>query len=312
MKHKIGLFIPTYNAVENCGDRFRQTLANIAKANLDRVLIIDSSSLDNTVQLVDSFGFEVQVIPQSEFDHGGTRQLGLTKLSDCEVVIFLTQDAYIKDVCSLQCLIQPILNNSDIGATYGRQIAFDDANIFAKYLRMDNYGVESYVLSYPDRYSYGMRCVFASNSFAAYNVRKVMQLGGFPEKIILGEDVFIFAKLLIAGYKVQYVANSLCYHSHNYNIIDEFRRYFDIGVFHRTNLWIIEHFNGVESDGFNYILSEFKYVIRHKPFKIHLSIIKNLAKYIGYKFGHNYLFLSKKMCRKLSMNKYYWDNEHSV
>lgn len=310
MNKKIGLFIPTYNAVTYSGNRFAETLFNIRQAELDRVLIIDSSSKDNTVELVKSFGFEIKVIPQAEFDHGGTRQLAMEMLSNCDIVIFITQDAYIQDIYSLKRLIQPLIDNPDLGAAYGRQVAFDNANIFAKHLRIYNYKTKSQLISYPDRYSRGMRSVFASNAFSAYNVKKVLEVGGFPNNLILGEDVFIFAKLLIAGFKVKYVADSFCYHSHDYSLKEEFRRYFDIGVFHRTNKWIIEHFGNADSDGFKYIFSEFIYVMRRQPLKIHISFIKNLVKFTGYKLGYNYRLLPKKLRRKLSMTKTYWDTKY--
>ncbi|VCW13919.1 hypothetical protein BANRA_01245 [Escherichia coli] len=45
--------------------------------------------------------------------------------------------------------------------------------------------------------------------------------------------MYYTAKAILAGYKVAYVADAVVKHSHNYSPIDEFKRYFDIGVFMR-------------------------------------------------------------------------------
>ena len=304
---KISLFIPTYNALSNHNhDRFITTLDIIKQADLYRVLIIDSSSTDNTIGIVNSHGFECKVIPKKEFDHSGTRQLALTMLSDSDIIIYMSQDALIVDVESLNRLVEPFHANQFIAATYGRQLPHSNADIFARHLRGFNYGKKNYIRSYADRYVWGMRCVFNSDSFAAYNVDALQHIGGFPLRLIFGEDMYVSAKLLLANYKVAYVADAICYHSHNFCIRDEFKRSFDTGVFHRSENWILRDFGYPNKLGIKLVLSEWRTLLFSRPWLLPKSYIRICAKYFGYKLGYNYDKIGVRLCRKFSMNSSFW------
>lgn len=303
---KISLFIPTYNAIETAGSAFRATLNTVKKADLYKVLIIDSSSQDNTIEVVKSYGFDYKIIAQEEFDHGGTRQMALEYLEDSNYIIYLTQDTLIPDISSLYKLVEPLVIDETIAGSYGRQVPHNDADIFARHLRMFNYSRGSYVRGYNDRFVWGMGCVFSSDSYSAYNVKALKQIGGFPEHVIFGEDVYVFAKLVQAGFNVAYVADACCYHSHNYRIGNDFSRYFDIGVFHRSENWILKDFGHVSKRGIKYALSEWKFVLYNKPWLLPKSILKTCAKFAGYKFGYNYSRLGRILCRRFSMNETFW------
>ena len=302
---KVALFIPTYNAVSSCYDTFTQTLQTIRDANLYHVLIIDSSSEDNTVDVVKSFGFDCRIIPKAEFNHGRTRELALELLSDSDIVIYLTQDVLLKDKLSITKLVTPLLVDKEVAGCYGRQLPHKTADLFARHLRKFNYGDQSYIREYSDRYIYGMNCVFSSDSFASYRVDVLKRVGGFPKHIIFGEDAYIFAKLLQNGYKVAYQADAICYHSHNYKIMSDFKRYFDIGVFHRSENWILQDFGHLSKQGIKFLFSELRF-LSIAPWLWPKSIIKLATKYIGYKFGRNYDKIGVRLCRKFSMNKDFW------
>jgi rhamnosyltransferase len=302
----ICLFIPTFNAATLSPHTFTTTLQSIARADLHRVLIIDSSSTDNTVELVKQFGFECIVIPHHEFDHGGTRQQGLEILGDSDIIVYMTQDVLLDDPNSIINLAQVLIDNEKIAGVYGKQKPHDNADIFARHLRRYNYGDVSYVRKYNDRFIAGMRCVFSSDSFAAYKVQALKDVGGFPDHLIMGEDVYLFAKFLHKGYKVAYASDIICQHSHNYSIREVFQRYFDIGVFHQSELWILDEFGTANKDGIKFIFSELKYITIRRPWLLPLSIILILAKYFGYKLGRNYDEIGIRLCRKFSKNKTFW------
>ena len=71
----VALFVPTCNA----GEPWREWLEALRTQTRqpDRLLLIDSSSDDDTPSLAREYGFEVRVIPRREFNHGRTRQLGV-------------------------------------------------------------------------------------------------------------------------------------------------------------------------------------------------------------------------------------------
>ncbi len=303
---KVSVFIPTYNAMSICGDVFTANLSILQSYPFYRRLIIDSSSLDNTLEIAKQYNFENRVIKNEEFDHGATRELALEILEDADIIVYLTQDVLLANSDSIVNLINIFETNNKVSGCFGRQLPHNNADLLAKHLRLFNYSPLSYTRNYSDRYVFGIRCVFSSDSFAAYRVDILRNIGGFPDRIIFGEDSFIFAKMLEAGYEVAYVAEAICYHSHNYSIKDEFKRYFDIGVFHRSQNWIIQSFGHANKEGLKFVLSEWKFLLLRAPWLLPKSIIKTVIKYLGYKLGYNYDIIGVRLCRKFTTNKSFW------
>jgi len=80
------IVILTYNSEK----RIKELLESIKRQSIkpERVIIIDSSSLDNTVSIAKNYGCEVYVIDGNKFDHGGTRTYA-AKISNADIVFFL-------------------------------------------------------------------------------------------------------------------------------------------------------------------------------------------------------------------------------
>ncbi|MEC5342067.1 glycosyltransferase [Brenneria populi] len=299
---RVKVVIPAYNG----GELWRKACAAIKKQSEDfeSVLVIDSSSSDDTRQIAGDSGFQIINIKKTEFNHGGTRNLGVEKAADADIVIFLTQDAIPESGCIKS--IVSVFNNPKVAVAYGRQLPHDDANPIAAHARNFNYGAESHILGLDDRKKYGIKTVFSSNSFSAYRTDIFRTLGGFPSNTILGEDMYFAAKAVLAGYKIAYVAESGVKHSHNYSAWEELKRYFDIGVFHHDEPWIRESFGGAGGEGKKFIFSELKFLLKRSPLSIPLACINNFFKIVGYKLGQNYSRLPKALVKKFSMHKGYW------
>ncbi|WP_260329142.1 glycosyltransferase [Serratia proteamaculans] len=302
-KINASIVIPTYNG----GEVWHTSAKAISQqlSQVDKVLVIDSSSKDDTIEIANEYNFVVDIIPSSEFNHGGTRNKGV-RVCHSDIVIFLTQDAIPKSDCIekiLQSFTDPI-----VACAYGRQLPHTDANPLAIHARNFNYKENDYIGSLDSKEMLGLKAVFMSNSFSAYRVSIFNALGGFPENTILCEDMYLAAKAVLANYKVAYVSDAEVYHSHNYRAIDEFKRYFDIGVFHQDEPWIHESFGGAEREGKNFILSELSYLLKNAPLWVPVACVNNFSKIFGYKLGQNYKKISPKWRRRLSMHKRYWDN----
>lgn len=259
MKYYIA--IPTYNG----GELWQQVVDNLRKNAPENLLVqvIDSSSKDNTPQIAEEAGFDLLTIAGHDFNHGGTRNLAVERVNNqYDVVIFLTQDAipqpgFIENIVS-------VFNDDRVACAYGRQLPHDNANPLATHARMFNYPSKGYVCSAEDIPEMGLKTVFMSNSFSAYRLSIFNSLGGFPSDTILCEDMYFTAKAILNGYRVAYVANAIVKHSHNYNAIEEFKRYFDIGVFHKDEAWIRNKIGGAGGEGKKFILSEFSFLLK-KP-----------------------------------------------
>ncbi len=105
---------------------------------------------------------------------------------------------------------------------------------------------------------------------------------------MFGEDSYAVGKLLQKEYKVAYIADSKVYHSHNYTILEDYKRYFEIGVFHKTESWLLEEFGKAEGEGMKYIKSGIGYILKsNQKYFLLEFFIRIFVKYLGYKLGKN-------------------------
>jgi rhamnosyltransferase len=77
----------------NAGEKFRKVLKAVFNQTYNNfeVIIIDSSSIDNTLEYAKRYLIKIFKIPRSDFGHGKTRNLG-AKLARGRYLVYLTQD----------------------------------------------------------------------------------------------------------------------------------------------------------------------------------------------------------------------------
>ncbi len=304
----ISVIIPTYNAQNHLSGLLKRLKEQTVTFEL---IIIDSTSTDDTITIVNKYADTIISIPQKEFDHGGTRTKA-AKAASGDILVFLTQDALPCDNYAIEKILKPF-ENPAIGAAYGKQIPYDDTSLFGKHLRYFNYLDTSYVRTLRDKDRYGIKTAFLSDSFAAYRKSALEKIDWFKDGLIVGEDSYAGSKILLKGYALAYCSDAKVYHSHSYTIIEEFRRYFDIGVFHKSENWILKTFGKAEGEGGKYIKSEFNYLLKqHAYHRIPEFFIRNGMKYMGYKLGQNYNCLPLKLVKKLSMHRLWWDKLSTI
>jgi rhamnosyltransferase len=263
-------------------------------------LVIDSASNDLTPQLCEEAGFRVHAIRRESFDHGGTRQLGVRLCPDAEIIIFMTQDAFLATPESIYNLVAAF-EDPQVGVSFGRQLPRVVAGPIEAHARFFNYPPKSCLNSLADIPSLGIKAAFISNSFAAYRRSALESVGGFPQNCLVSEDTYVAAKLVLSGWKVAYCADAKVYHSHDYGFIDEFKRYFDIGVFHAQEPWIMEKFGKAEGEGFRFFVSELKYLWPKYFYLIPSSLLRTVIKYLGFKLGKVEKLLPVLLKKRLSM-----------
>jgi len=300
---KTTILIPTYNA----GDQWQKTISSIIDQDfkVDDIIIVDSASTDNTVALAKANGFKVIEISKKEFNHGGTRQLLVESSGYTDICIFLTQDAFLAFPNSIANIIKAF-DDPQVSIAYGRQLPHKNAEPLETHARLFNYPDRSEVVSLNDLDKKGFKIFFCSNSFSAYRLSALLAVGGFPTDSIMGEDAIVAAKMLVAGYKKAYVADATVYHSHSYNLGEEFKRYFDTRVFHEQNKWLINDFGKPTGEGLKFIKSELNYVIKHDKTKLFKSINSVFAKWLGYNSGRFFKKMPTSILKKLSMHSFYW------
>src|SRR5215469_6598731 len=296
------VIIPTLNA-ERDWIRFAGPLqASIAA---DKVLIVDSSSVDATVDLARSAGFNIQRIAREEFNHGGTRQLAVDSNPQADILVFMTQDAVLASPDAINRLTD-VFADPNVAAAFGRQLPRHGAAPIEAHARLFNYPVHSSVRALESREKLGFKSIFISNAFAAYRRSALVEIGGFPRDVIFGDDTITAGKLLLANWKIAYVAETQVYHSHGYTWSEEFKRYFDIGVLHERETWLTKEFGNATGEGTRFVRSELGYLWSGHKRYIPSALIRTALKFAGYKMGRNERRLSLSWKRRLSMYKNFW------
>lgn len=301
---RVGLFIP----VKNPGAFAPRLAAALRRQSRqpDAILVVDSGQGAGSPEALAQSGAVIRRIPAEEFDHGRTRNLGFSEL-DVDVCIFLTQDAIPVHPDAFRNLLRPFEEDDRVAAVFGRQIPLEGAGVFGRHGRDFNYPPVAARRTLRDAGSLGVRAAFCSNSFAAYRKSAMREIGWFPSDIVWGEDTHTAARLLSRDWAVQYAADAVVRHSHDYTLWQEFGRYFDAGVFHATERWYVELLGRAEGEGVKFVRSELRYLRREGvPLALPRVVLRNALRWLGYRAGRAYSLLPPALCRRISHNQAYW------
>jgi rhamnosyltransferase len=300
----ISVIIPTCNAAKTLAELLAVLVRQTVQP--DEILVVDSSSDDDTVSIAAQYGAKVTVIDRQQFDHGGTRS-EMARKALGELLVFFTQDAIPATRDALARLIMPFAEHDDIAVTYGRQLPGRDATWIAASLRLFNYPEQSSIRGFDDRIRNGLRTVFVSNSFAAYRKEALAESGYFKNGLIFGEDTCTVGRLLECGYRIAYVSEAKVYHSHNYSLSEEFCRSFDIGVLHAMESWLIETYGHAEGIGFRFVRQQLRELGREGRISLMAEVLaRTLLKYGGYRLGRSFRQIPARFLPQLSMHSSWW------
>lgn len=304
---RISLIIPTLNGARTLPEFFGAL--KVQSLVPYEVIVVDSSSDDQTVAICRDAGATVMTIARDSFDHGGTRTAA-ARMAQGEILVFFTQDVILADREALRRLVEPLRQHDQVGCTYGRQLPARNADPIAAHLREFNYPTHSQSRSYADRLRYGLKTVFISNSFAAYRKEVLASCEYFNNGLIFGEDTCTLGRILLAGYRVCYVAEAEVYHSHNYSLIEDFRRAFDIGVLHQSQSWLLAAYGHAEEIGGRYVISLMTKMFRDKRYLLLAEcLLRSTFKFLGYKLGRNHRRIPAFLRSSLSMNRLWWRHQ---
>ncbi|HMD83063.1 MAG TPA: glycosyltransferase family 2 protein [Terriglobia bacterium] len=219
------------------------------------IVLIDSGSTDGTVDIASRFVDQVIQIPQEEFHHARTRNLGARRAQG-EVLVYLAGDALPVGIHWLASLLRHF-SDAEVAAVFGRQIPRPGASIERRMLFEHRYPPRPRMLS--------GRATDGSNPSQAYHFstvnaairRSVWAASPFPEICKTYEDVGMAKQILEQGRKIMYEPEAAVIHSHNYTLGQGLRRSFDVGViFNQLGLWNAQAKAGFRRDGTRRALHE--------------------------------------------------------
>lgn len=298
----ISLVVPTRNP----GALGRTLVSALKQQDLDplELIVVDSGSTDGVVEEFRGIAAEVLSISASEFRHGPTRNFAASAATG-SVLVFMTQDAIPLDASSLRTLVEPILRG-DAEAAYARQVPRSGAGPLERFTRSYNYPDTSRIITQASVPGLGIRAHFFSNSCSAVRRDVFESLGGFPTHTIMNEDMVFASRLLKRGHRLAYVSEAVIEHSHNYTILQTFRRYFDIGVVFDQASSDLEG-TGATREGIKYVSALITWLWRHgRRAWLPVAVIESGTKWAGTFLGKRHKSLPRKVVRFMSMHRAFW------
>lgn len=260
--------------------------------------------------------YEIHHVKREEFDHGGTRRMGVG-YSDAQIFVCMTQDAMPADRHMIEKLVEPFLDAQGwliterldepvVAAAYARQLPASNCREAEHYTRQFNYPAVNQYKTKADLNRLGIKTFFCSNVCAAYRRDIYEILDGFVRQAIFNEDMIYAGHAIQDNYAIAYQAEARVIHSHNYSGRQQFHRNFDLAV---SQAMHPEIFAGIrsESEGIRLVQSTAKHLLTiHKPWLIINLFVQSGCKYLGYRLGRNYKKLSKRMILRCTMNQAFW------
>jgi rhamnosyltransferase len=231
LAEKVSVVIPTLNA----GPGFRELLRKLDSQEGDferELVVVDSGSTDGTAELAASHGAVLHSVPKAGFDHGATRDLGIS-LSSGEYVALTVQDAVPLDERWLVTMVENLQRNSRIAAVYGRHVPRPDAGVLTRAL-VGNLAVANTErreqeirdkAHYPSLPPAQRRRVAAFDNVSSCLRRSVWEVFPFG-KADFAEDLRWGKKVVEAGYTIVYEPRSVVVHSHERGALYDLRRHY--------------------------------------------------------------------------------------
>lgn len=231
----VTIIIPTYNGEKELPLLLKSISAQKGIEDPE-VLIIDSGSTDKTLTIAKEYGARVVKIPQSEFNHGLTRNKA-AQLAKGNFLIFTVQDAIPLEHDTFHKLLTVLTSENDIAGVSTKQVPFPDADMFAKWqiknhvhaLRLEGITYVSHMPPHTDFLSlpfYAKRKITLLDDVCCAVKKELFEkIGGYKE-MHFAEDVDYAIRAIQSGYKIGFVGTTGVIHSHTRPAEYFFRRYY--------------------------------------------------------------------------------------
>lgn len=225
----ISVVIPVKNGQRYLDSVLKAIFSQEINARFE-VIIIDSGSTDITLDIIRQYPIRLYQIPEKEFNHGLTRNLGISKAYG-KYIVLLTQDAIPYNNYWMKNLIDNLKRDQHVAGVYSMQTSHRDAHPLTqirvnRFFTADKIRRESWIDKIQDynKLSPNEKHRLCNFDNVSSCIRKaVWEEIPFP-KADFGEEIEWSKNVLEKGYKIVYEPDSIVYHSHDLSIFDWYKR----------------------------------------------------------------------------------------
>jgi GT2 family glycosyltransferase len=233
MNNCISVIIPTKNG----GELFRESLEMIFSQEIDcqlDVIVIDSGSTDQTLEICAAYSVRLIQIPASSFGHSSTRNLGI-EVAKGEICVLTVQDAVAVDNTWLAKLVEPMIRDENVAGVFGQQVSTAEASLMERCCKSlwyqewrADWKNEHRQLPVEPRHWHQLS-LEQKRQYARFDnvnscIRKsVWQKIPLPD-VSYAEDIAWAINVLSSGFSIFWQPDAKVFHSHNRSLAYEFKR----------------------------------------------------------------------------------------
>ena len=286
----------------NAGEKFRKVLKSVFNQTYKayEVIIIDSSSIDDTLEYAKRYPIRIFKIPPWEFGHGKTRNMA-ANLAKGKYLVYLTQDAI---PCNKRWLENLIKNFKDyhVGGVFGKQIPLQNSPLPDTFSYSEDFPDKKEVITVNNFFN---RNVIFSNVNSAIR-KKVLKKYPFKKDILICEDIYWASFIIRKGFSIVYEPDATVVHSHIYSLFKIFKLYFDEGVGYSQMDKTYDQ-SAMIKNSFHRFFCKINFLIKKKQYYwVIYTILVDFTRFIALNLGRNNKYLTNRIKRKMSNFKYYW------
>lgn len=231
-KVSISVIIP----IRNPGRDFRFALQRICEQQIEwpfEILLIDSGSINKTLQICASFPVRVLPLTPRRFHHSATRNWAIQQASG-DYIVLTVQDAIPVRDDWIRRLVTPLMLDSSVAGVYGRQLPRPDHGRLVHALHRAWFGDVIPLVQQTPECGFDELPLSERQHLSRFdNVTSCIRRAVWEQiplpPVRFGEDFAWAAQVLRHGYRVVYEPEALVWHSHNRGLWHEFKRAYLMG-----------------------------------------------------------------------------------